>query len=332
LLGDLQLRNPDPRIAQLALEVAGSASNTYDKAVAIDHYLRSHFAYTLQLPSRIPADPIANFLFERKQGHCEYFASSMAVMLRTLGVPSRVVNGFRTGEFNDLTGQYVVRASNAHAWVEVYFPGYGWVEFDPTPSATMPSHSGWGRAALYLDAAASFWREWVINYDIGHQHTLGRELARTGFMRYERLRFWALRQYQAALASARLAQRTITNAPQKWSIAGVVITIVLLLAVNIGRLWRLVHVRSIANHPEQSPKLAATIWYQRLTRMLAKRGWAKSPVQTPREFAESLSHQPEQHVLLRFTEQYEHARFGDSAEAARELPELYEEICALPRR
>ena len=80
-------------------------------------------AYTLQLSRTVPHDPLANFLFERKQGHCEYFASSMAVMLRTLGIPSRVVNGFRTGEFNDLTSQYVVRASNAHSWVEAYFPG-----------------------------------------------------------------------------------------------------------------------------------------------------------------------------------------------------------------
>ena len=89
--------------------------------------------YTLQLSRTVPHDPLANFLFERKQGHCEYFASSMAVMLRTLGIPSRVVNGFRTGEFNDLTSQYVVRASNAHSWVEAYFPGYGWIAFDPTP-------------------------------------------------------------------------------------------------------------------------------------------------------------------------------------------------------
>ena len=97
---------------------------------------RTRFGYTLQLPRTPPKDPIANFLFERKQGHCEYFASSMAVMLRTLGIPSRVVNGFRSDEFNDLTGNYVVRAKDAHAWVEAYFPGYGWQTFDPTPAGS----------------------------------------------------------------------------------------------------------------------------------------------------------------------------------------------------
>jgi len=116
--------------------------------LAIEIYLRTRFGYTLQLPRVLPHDPLANFLFERKQGHCEYFASAMAVMLRTLRIPSRVVNGFQTGEYNDLTSQYVVRASNAHSWVEAYFPGYGWVAFDPTPAAPLEVRNGWSRMLL----------------------------------------------------------------------------------------------------------------------------------------------------------------------------------------
>ena len=111
---------------RLAAQITASASNDFDKAAALENYLRTRFGYTLQLPQTKEKDPIANFLFERKQGHCEYFASAMAVMLRTLGIPSRVVNGFRSDEFNDLTGNYVVRAKDAHSWVEAYFPGYGW--------------------------------------------------------------------------------------------------------------------------------------------------------------------------------------------------------------
>ena len=94
-------------------------------------------------------------------------------MLRSVGIPSRVVNGFRTTEFNDLTSSYVIRASSAHSWVEVYFPGTGWVEFDPTPPAPLLEREGWNRVSLYADAMASFWREWVVNYDIGHQRFLG---------------------------------------------------------------------------------------------------------------------------------------------------------------
>src|SRR6185312_9285340 len=99
----------------------------YDKAAAIQDYLKSNFSYSLQMASERPADPLAYFLFERKQGHCEYFASAMAILLRTVGIPTRVVNGFRTGEYNDLTGQYIIRGRDAHSWVEVYLPAYGWV-------------------------------------------------------------------------------------------------------------------------------------------------------------------------------------------------------------
>ncbi|MFZ0284804.1 MAG: DUF3488 and transglutaminase-like domain-containing protein, partial [Terriglobales bacterium] len=134
LLDYLQLPRLDPRIAPLAEQITAAQSNNYDKAVALERYLRTHFGYTLQLGRVAQRDPLAYFLFERKRGHCEYFASAMVVMLRTLKIPSRVVNGFRTGEFNDVTSQYLVRASNAHSWVEAYFPGYGWISFDPTPA------------------------------------------------------------------------------------------------------------------------------------------------------------------------------------------------------
>ena len=85
LLNYLQLPPLDGRVVSLAQQIAASADNTYDKAAAIERYLRTHFGYTLQLPRTVPRDPVANFLFERKQGHCEYFASSMAIMLRVAG-------------------------------------------------------------------------------------------------------------------------------------------------------------------------------------------------------------------------------------------------------
>ncbi len=179
-----------PRIPRLASQVAGSATNNYDKAAALEIYLKTHYGYTLQLLRTPVADPLANFLFERKQGHCEYFASSMAVMLRTLHIPSRVVNGFRSDEFNDVTGNYVVRAKNAHSWVEAYFPGYGWITFDPTPGGDVGTPEGWDRAMLYLDAAQSFWREWVISYDSSHQYILGQAAVSGTRNSWDRSRNW----------------------------------------------------------------------------------------------------------------------------------------------
>ena len=332
LLNYLQLPRLDARVAPLARQISAAADNNYDKAVAIETYLRTKFGYTLQLPATVPLDPVANFLFERKQGHCEYFASSMAIMLRTLGIPSRLVNGFRTGEFNDLTSQYLVRASSAHSWVEAYFPGNGWISFDPTPAAPAQMRAGWGRSMLYLDAVSSFWREWVINYDAGHQYNLGREATRNSMEWFQRARNWARRTHEALLTAARQTQRTASNSPVRWSGAGAAIAFVLLLAANLGRLWRAFRNRRLAARPEKSPSLGATIWYERMTRMLARKGWIKSPAHTPKEFLIHIQDEAMREAVAKFTRHYESARFGGSAQDAQRLPELYEEISIAARR
>ena len=329
---NLGLRSVDARIPRLAQQITASADVNYDKAIALETYLRTHFGYSLKLPRTVPHDPLANFLFERKQGHCEYFASSMAVMLRTLGIPSRVVNGFRTGEFNDLTSQYVVRASNAHSWVEAYFPGYGWVAFDPTPGSLMPVRTGWSRATLYLDALASFWRDWVVNYDAGHQQTLAVS-ARSGSQQLVvTIRHWWRRHYEALLAKARRIGNVVAGSPLRWGLGAGLIAALLLFAVNARQLLRALGKRRLAARPERSPRQAATIWYERMTKIVARRGWHKSPTQTPNEFVARIDDANIRERVAEFTRHYESARFDDSVEDVRRLPALYEEISAARRR
>jgi hypothetical protein len=322
----LQLPPLDARIPALAREITRSADNNYDKAVAIERYLTTHYGYTLQLPRIEPREPLANFLFERKQGHCEYFASSMAVMLRTLGIPSRVVNGFRTTEFNDLTSSYVIRASSAHSWVEAEFPGYGWVTFDPTPSAGPQAHGPWERMLLYLDAAASFWREWVVNYDASHQRTLGQDAARSTRTLLERTRAWTHVTYEHLLARARRFERRVSQAPGRWGTGGLALMLAALIAINLGAISAWMRESRLARHPEHAPSEAAALWYSRLTRKLARRGVRKTYAQTPSEFAERIEEQPLRERVERFTKAYEAARFGESAEDAAKLPDLYEEV------
>jgi len=328
LLNYLQLPRLDSRIPRLAEQITAAAGNDYDKAVAVEAYLRRNFGYTLQLPRTRPRDPLANFLFERREGHCEYFASSMAVMLRMLHIPSRVVNGFRTGEFNDLTSQYVIRGRDAHSWVEAYFPGYGWVSFDPTPAGPVVAQNRWNRLMLYLDAAGSFWREWVINYDASHQYALGREATRTSVTWFNGRRRWWQEHYEAALEAARRLNRKVTESPGEWGFGVVLAVVVMLLAANARRLWRMLRRQRLAARPEKAPRAAATIWYERMVRRVARRGWQKSPGQTPEEFAASIRDERMRGKVLLFTQRYEQARFGDSPESAAELPELYEEIAA----
>ena len=326
LLANLQMPNLDPRIPHLAQQVTAAADNNYDKAAALERYLMTTYGYTLDLPRTSPRDPLANFLFERKRGHCEYFASAMAVMLRTLRIPSRVVNGFRTGEFNDLTSNYVVRASNAHSWVEAYFPGSGWVSFDPTPAAPAQLHDNWSRMMLYADAMASFWREWVINYDSTHQKSLGQEAAHGSRAFVENLRSWAQRRYMGLLDNARQLQRRMARSPGRWTATGLLITALLLLIVNARDIWMLLRKHRLQAHPEYAPRRAATLWYERMTRRVARCGWRKSAVQTPVEFVTAIEDANLRESVARFTRHYESARFGDSAEDASRLPKLYEEI------
>jgi len=132
----LQLPSTLPqRVRDLARKVAGSEPDPYDMAETIESYLRTtyHYAPTVRAPPP-GRDPIDFFLFDLKEDFCEYFASSMVVMLREVGVPARVVEGYTTGTLDVTTGKYVVKELDAHAWVEAYFPSYGWIEFEPTPS------------------------------------------------------------------------------------------------------------------------------------------------------------------------------------------------------
>jgi transglutaminase-like putative cysteine protease len=130
----LQLPDTLPvRVRALALRITAGATNDYDRAAAIQAWLRANTVYDLNVP-RDPegVDAVDHFLFDTRRGFCEHIASSMAVMLRSIGVPTRLVTGYGPGERNPFTGYFEVKQSDAHAWVEVYFAGHGWVAYDPT--------------------------------------------------------------------------------------------------------------------------------------------------------------------------------------------------------
>ncbi len=326
----LELPKVDVRIRALAERVTAGAFSDYDKAVALELYLKRNYGYSLEMAVTSPPEPLVYFLFQRKEGHCEYFASAMAVMLRTLGIPARLVNGFRTGEYNDITGSYIIRARDAHSWVEAYIPGYGWMSFDPTPPDPKPSESAWNRLLLYLDAGREFWREWVINYDVFHQRTLTSNAGLRARIIVDRLRLWTRRQHAAMLDQARQAQQRVFESPLKWIgfATGTLALVLLLLSTpRISRRWRKLR---LAQHPGRAPQAAASIWYARMTRALARRGITRMPVQTPAEFVAAIPQPQLRRSVARFTHHYERARFGESVEDAERLPDLYEEVDNAP--
>ena len=325
--------NLDPRIPELARKISAGANNPYDQSIAMENYLRTHFAYTLNLTGKPGADPLAHFLFETKAGHCEYFASAMAVMLRTLGIPTREVNGFLPGEYNDLAGDYIVRASDAHSWVEAYFPRSGWITFDPTPPSNDQVTGLFSRLALYVDWFQLTWNEWVINYDFTHQISLARNVGQisTDWKQAWRKKF---RRFQDR------GMDRLTEWQRAHGLLRFVFPIALVLSLLALRLDWLRSFFQWANFTWQvkmptaernSPQMASRL-YAELLRLLQKRGFSRSETQTPREFAASFAPQGGLAPTVReFTDLYAQSRFGGAPCDGLRLRALLEQVRSAPR-
>src|SRR5665213_992128 len=268
----------DPRIPELARQMTVGADTPAQKARAIEGHLRRDYGYTLELLSKPVDDPLAYFLFERKKGHCEYFASSMAVMLRTLGIPSRMVTGFQSDVYNPMTGWQVIRASDAHSWVEAWIEGRGWTTFDPTPFD--PSGGGPGlmsRLALLADTASQFWDDWVMSYDQGHQAEL---LARA---QDARRRFRLPDFDELSLALKTRAREGVRYLLFLIGILALAIAGVLYAPAAMAWWKRRRQARKIGGGLSEPSD--ATILYQQMLDLLAKRGVQKPAWYTPVEFA-----------------------------------------------
>ena len=168
----LQLPQLSPRILRLADSLTARHESRYDKVVAVRDFLTSEFSYTLELPGSAGEATLVHFLFERRAGHCEYFSTAMAMLLRSVGIEAREVNGFLGGEWNQFGNYLAVTQNQAHTWVEVWFPGIGWVPFDPTPSASLDGSSllSWSwPGRFFFDGLRHRWNKWVLDYDTGDQ-------------------------------------------------------------------------------------------------------------------------------------------------------------------
>lgn len=168
----LQLPRLPDRIGALADSLTRDQDNRYDKVRAVESWLKSDFGYTRELPRTVGETSLDHFLFERREGHCEYFSSAMVVLLRSVGIHARNVNGFLGGRWNDFGGYLAVTQNEAHSWVEVWFPGYGWVQFDPTPggSSSVGATAEWSwPGRVFLDGLQHRWSKWVLDYSFDDQ-------------------------------------------------------------------------------------------------------------------------------------------------------------------
>ncbi|HEY0427670.1 MAG TPA: DUF3488 and transglutaminase-like domain-containing protein [Pyrinomonadaceae bacterium] len=318
----------DERIPQLASDITAGKTNRYDKAAAVEKYLQTQFGYTLDLKAG-GEEPLADFLFNVREGHCEYFASAMAVMLRTQGIATRIVNGFQLGEYNETADVYVVKQKSAHTWVEVYFPGENvWVPFDPTPYAGQTDGSTstgvLGSFNRYLEALETFWIQYFVAYDSQEQRSLFRSVRNT-FQDYQAKTSVWLNQMQDKVGDwwkdVRGDKGFQTSAVAIAYAVGYVAAFILGIFIIVW-LYRKISKLSIwqkilawLKHRQETTMVE---FYERMQRVLASKGFRRESHQTPLEFAFALE-MPE---AINITEKYNRVRFGKKSLSRDEAEEI----------
>lgn len=309
-----------PALAENVLRQAGARTG-YDKALAIESHLRKNYGYSLELKAG-GADPLADFLFNVKEGHCEYFATAMAIMLRTQGMATRVVNGFLPGEYNEAAGAFTVRQSDAHSWVEVYFPQTNsWVTFDPTPPAGRMARERNGLAGIlskYSEALELMWFQYVVGYDKQEQRSL-----------VSAVRKQLIDLQRGSISKLDAARRTLPSLLAPFVVAlGAIAGLfsVIFLSRRVRRFgWRRgLKVWRITDESETS----RVDFYQRLLSALQKQGIKRELYQTPLEFAVGV----DASEVRPITDAYNRVRFGEAKLTPSERSDLEQLLSRLERR
>jgi hypothetical protein len=284
------------RVRGLAEQWTQGAATSRDKAVAIEKHLRTEYRYDLGSPSGRSKEPLDDFLFESRRGHCEFYSTAMAIMLRVVGVPTRNVTGFIGGTYNRFGRFYAVRQGDAHSWVEVYLEDRGWITFDPTPPADSAPKSelvgAWAYIRDFLEATSQRWERHVVGYDLNQQVSL----------------FQALTNRRGASMLPRKWARP------KYGLAGVAVVVLAGGAVYLylRRRKRFERTRGPEADPRSPSALLATELYERLDAAMNTKGIPRSPAVPPLAHAEALTalaHPLADEVMV-LTDVYLRARFG----------------------
>lgn len=277
----LQMPEKSDRIGQLAQDIlreTPTADTVLQKITTIEKYLQTNYRYTLDVKPTSSDMPINDFLFRQKAGFCEHYATAMTLLLRSIGIPARLVTGFLPGEWNEFGRYYTVRQSNAHAWVEVWFEQSGWIPFDPTPLASPDESSrflGWiGRST---DSLEWWWNRYVIYFSIHDQISLANEVKEDTM----KVRIEFMTRVSRAFDAA-------------WSLfsSALLHPILIMLAVLCGTaalFWGMRHL-DLSDGGIKLPwrkrlrKVKPHAFYYQMLDLLRAKGYPKPPTLTPKEF------------------------------------------------
>jgi hypothetical protein len=287
----LQLPPLPDRIPALARELTAGSRSPYEAALKLNHYLSTQFTYTLVLKQQTTLGPLEEFLFVRRSGNCEYFAAALAVMLRSVGIPARVVGGFQRGEWNPYGAYFMVRMKDAHSWVEAFLDGPGWVTFDPSPRASAEEAFGApSAAAFYLDALRMRWYRYVVNWSLRDQVSVASFVHR------------GASEWRGSLPAWRDSLRAVP----RWWIAAIVVS--MLVAAWFLR-------RHAPGAGRRAAAAAVPRFYLQALRALARRGLRRGSTETAREFSKRVEGAAPAFAsaVARLTVAYERCRFGEGA-------------------
>jgi transglutaminase-like putative cysteine protease len=327
----LQLPELSHQVTELAWRVTAAAATPYEKTVAIQQHLINGYRYSLDTGTEVSNRPIEDFLFTRKTGYCEHYATAMVLMLRSLGIPARLVTGFLATEWNDFGQYYTVRQRDAHAWVEVYYPNSGWVTMDPTPaSGTAPIPSGWNILQRVGESFRLQWDRLFIRYSARDQMAVVYSLRDSSGSARDLFGRWvtALK----TLASQAMEQLS-TQADAASPLALGLLTILLgagiaLLVIVIKRAWwdAIPSHRPIFRKQQQIAQL-----YRKMLDVVARQGLVKHPASTPTEFLQLVRTEWSEagSMVAELTALYCRGRFSGSALTHEEIALAAKQIRSL---
>ncbi|MGH9802701.1 MAG: DUF4129 domain-containing transglutaminase family protein, partial [Blastocatellia bacterium] len=319
----LQLpENHDRHVDQLAAKITENAKSEFEAARRIEQHLRTQYDYTLDLQRVEDGDPVADFLFNSRAGHCEYFASAMVLMLRARRIPARLVNGFQTGEYNSTADVFTVRQSDAHSWVEVYFPQNKWVAFDPTPAAGLSAYDGGLMALLrqYSEAMEMLWMEEIVAFDTSKQISM-LMTAQNRMSSYQQSLSWQWREWTRGLGDKfeswrdrRVEGTDVADGKLKsfdWRNAASHPLTLSLIVIAVAGLVLLQRKRFSFQRRAANTNASefAIRFYHRMLRTLERAGHRRQPHQTPLEFASQIG----MPVVSEITRLYQRQRFSHEA-------------------
>jgi transglutaminase-like putative cysteine protease len=320
----LQLPAHHERLAEIARAWTAGATTDRERADAIAHHLAAPpFRYSLRMedPGELP--PLVYFLDTSHTGHCEYYASAMAILLREVGVPTRNVTGFSSAHHNPYGGYWAVRSGDAHAWIEAHLDGEGWVTFDPTPPIALDRGAMNGlldQVRAIGDALRARWQEWIVGYDLRSQRDIARGIAR-----------WLSGTGDASVRpTAREDAEERRSAP--WRILAICAA-ALILGVLADRAYRAL-LRGRPKRTERTIDASAkeiVAVYRELEREMVRLGVARDASTTPSQHARSLEIRkvPCADVVVSVTRRYVDARFGGERLPASELASLRASVRSL---